>query len=184
MTAPTTLTTITGCTTVRLAVQGDTLYFTDGAHGSVRKIPTAGGNASDIVTGQMQPYSLVVDATNVYFGDDGDFTLNARAHRWQRCQDDGHDRHQRRDERLGAGRGERAFLRGRAQPEQCHGCQRIRCPPCSGRGDTGGKGLPSEIALDATNVYYTDANALGRPTAPTSWHGGAPSRWSDRKGTR
>ncbi len=158
MTAPTTLTTITGCTTVRLAVQGDTLYFTDGAHGSVRKIPTAGGNASDIVTGQMQPYSLVVDATNVYFGDDGDFTLKLVPIAGNAAKT--------------ITTGTSAGTKGLALAGNVlfyadgHNLNSVTAaensmPTVLGQGDTGGKGLPSEIALDATNVYYTDANAFG-----------------------
>jgi hypothetical protein len=158
MTAPTTLTTIAGCTTVRLAAKGDTLYFTDGAHGSVRKIPIAGGMPSDIVTGQMNPYALVVDATNVYFGNDGDFTLRLAplAGTTAKTISTG----------MTAGTKGLALAGNVLFYGDSHNLNSVTAaenstPTVLGQGDTGGKGLPTEIALDATNVYYTDANAFG-----------------------
>jgi hypothetical protein len=158
LTAPTTLTTIAGCTTVRLAAKGDTLYFTDGAHGSVRKIPIAGGMPSDVVTGQMNPYALVVDATNVYFGNDGDFTLKFAplAGTTAKTITTG----------MTAGTKGLALAGNVLFYADSHNLNSVATaenstPTVLGQGDTGGKGLPSEIALDATNVYYTDANAFG-----------------------
>jgi hypothetical protein len=158
MTAPTTLTTIAGCTTVRLAVKGDTLYYTDGAHGSVRKIPIAGGMPSDVVTGQMNPYALVVDASNVYFGNDGDFTLKFAplAGTTAKTITTG----------MTAGTKGLALANNVLFYADSHNLNSVATaenstPTVLGQGDTGGKGLPSEIALDATNVYYTDANAFG-----------------------
>lgn len=158
MTAPTTLVTITGCSTVRLAVKSDTLYYTDTKAGAVRKIPTAGGTPSDVVTGQPQPYALLVDATNVYFGNLMDNTLKLVP--------------------TGGGTaktittGTQGATRGLALNNNLlfyadgHNLNSIKpaessTPTVLGQGDDGGKGLPAEICVDDTTVYYTDSNAFG-----------------------
>ena len=156
--APTTLVTFNGCSTVRLAVKSDTLYYTDTKAGAVRKIPTAGGTPSDVVTGQPQPYALLVDANNVYFGNLTDNTLKLVP--------------------IGGGTaktittGAQGATRGLAMNNDLlfyadgHNLNSITpaensTPTVLGQGDDGGKGLPAEICVDDTNVYYTDSNAFG-----------------------
>jgi hypothetical protein len=158
MTAPTKLTTSADCTTMRLAVKGDTLYFTDTKAGSVRKIPIAGGTASDVVTGQMQPYSLVVDSTNAYFGNLGDMTLKLASLTTGSAKTI-------TTETTAATHG--LALNGTTLfYSDSHDLDSVTAAEAStpivlGVGDDGGKGLPTEIAVDATNVYYTDQNAAG-----------------------
>jgi hypothetical protein len=158
MTAPVTLATSPGCGSMRLAVKGDTLYFTDTLHGSVRKIPIAGGAASDVTTGQMKPYALVVDASNVYFGNEGDFTLKfapvtgGTAKTITTGATAG---------TLGLALGTKVLFYGDSHNLNSVATAENSTPTVLGQGDTGGKGLPTSFALDATNVYYTDSNAFG-----------------------
>jgi hypothetical protein len=158
MTAPVSLTTSAGCGSMRLAVKGDTLYFTDSMHGSVRKVPVAGGTASDIVTGQMKPYALAVDATNVYFGNQGDFTLKFAplAGSATKTITTGATAGT-----LGLALGTNVLFYGDGHNLNSVALAENSTPTVLGQGDTGGKGLPTMFALDATNVYYTDSNAFG-----------------------
>jgi hypothetical protein len=68
---PVALTSVTGCDSMSLALNGTTLYFTDGAHGAVRSIPVAGGPITDVATGQKEPLAVVVDDNGVYWSTTG-----------------------------------------------------------------------------------------------------------------
>jgi hypothetical protein len=71
MPKPTQLTQVAGCGTMYLALNKDTLYFTDSMHGKVSSIPVAGGTATDVATGQKAPIAIAVDDNAVYFSTSG-----------------------------------------------------------------------------------------------------------------
>ncbi|HTA20316.1 MAG TPA: hypothetical protein VK989_13550, partial [Polyangia bacterium] len=51
---------ISGCSAMSIAIGGSTIYYTDGTHGTVSSIPTAGGTPTPIVTGEMNPSMIAV----------------------------------------------------------------------------------------------------------------------------
>ena len=71
MPKPVQLTQVSGCGTMYLALNNGTLYFTDSAHGKVSSIPVAGGNVTDVATGQKAPIAIAVDGTAVYWSNSG-----------------------------------------------------------------------------------------------------------------
>ena len=56
-----------GCTSIKLAVADGTLYWTDKGHGTVQSVPTAGGTAKSLVTGQLAPTQLAVNGGALYW---------------------------------------------------------------------------------------------------------------------
>ena len=71
MPKPVQLTHVDGCGMMYLALNKDTLYFTDSAHGNIKSIPTAGGATADVATGQKAPYAIAADDTAVYWSTSG-----------------------------------------------------------------------------------------------------------------
>src|SRR5450432_1521261 len=71
MTKPVELTHVDGCGMMYLALNKDTLYFTDSAHGNIKSIPTAGGATANIAMGQKAPYAIAVDDGAVYWSTSG-----------------------------------------------------------------------------------------------------------------
>ncbi len=69
---PTELTKADGCGSMRIAIQGTTLYWTEKMSGKVRSMPVAGGAAVDIATAQVSPSAIAVDAKGVYWLAGGD----------------------------------------------------------------------------------------------------------------
>ncbi|HVZ73435.1 MAG TPA: hypothetical protein VHJ20_13735 [Polyangia bacterium] len=65
-----------GCTQVRLALSGSTLYWTDTGNGTVKSIGTAAGaTATTIASTQMKPTLLSVVGTTLFWLDTGSKTL-------------------------------------------------------------------------------------------------------------
>jgi hypothetical protein len=71
---PTELTKADGCGSMRIAIQGANIYWTEAMTGKVRSMPVAGGAAVDIATGQVSPSAIAVDAKGVYWLAGGDAT--------------------------------------------------------------------------------------------------------------
>ena len=69
---PTELTKSDGCGSMRIAIQGTTVYWTEKMSGKVRSMPVAGGAAVDVATTQVSPAAIAVDAKGVYWLADGD----------------------------------------------------------------------------------------------------------------
>ncbi|HEY2368032.1 MAG TPA: DUF5050 domain-containing protein, partial [Polyangiaceae bacterium] len=57
-----------------VATDGDFVYFTSKT-GEVRKVPTSGGAATTIATGQANPFAVTVDDRCVYWSNLGDGTV-------------------------------------------------------------------------------------------------------------
>jgi hypothetical protein len=70
--APTELTSGDGCGVIRLALSGTDLYWTEAESGKVRTLPIAGGTASDVASGQLEPLSIAADDEGVYWANQGD----------------------------------------------------------------------------------------------------------------
>jgi len=64
-----------GCGTLRLAISGSTLYWTDETHGTVQSVATAGGAATSVATAQMKPGLIAVNGTTAYWVNSGDKTI-------------------------------------------------------------------------------------------------------------
>jgi len=66
----------------RMALDGDTLYFTAGGSvagkGKVGAVPKAGGPVTEIAADQNGPFGIAVDATGVYWANYGDGTVMGR----------------------------------------------------------------------------------------------------------
>lgn len=77
--APAVLARISGCGAARLALAGDTLYWTEHATGAVKKLALAGDAATPalVASGQMSPGPITADDTAVYWSNDGDHTIRA-----------------------------------------------------------------------------------------------------------
>jgi hypothetical protein len=58
---------IAGCGSIKLAVAGGTLYFTDKMHGSVQSVATTGGTVKALVPGQMSPTQIAVNGEALYW---------------------------------------------------------------------------------------------------------------------
>jgi hypothetical protein len=71
---PVELTTGTGCGTIRLAISGANIYWTEATSGKVRSMPVAGGAPVDVATGQASPSQIAADDKGVYWLVDGDTT--------------------------------------------------------------------------------------------------------------
>ncbi len=73
--APVELATDMGCGGgVRLAIGGANLYWTEKATGKVRAMPIGGGAITEVATGQRTPTEIAVDASAVYWANQGDGT--------------------------------------------------------------------------------------------------------------
>jgi hypothetical protein len=72
--APTELTKGTGCGSMRLAIQGANIYWTEAMSGKVMTMPLAGGAATAVATGQLTPTQIAADAGGVYWVNQGDGT--------------------------------------------------------------------------------------------------------------
>lgn len=69
---PKTLATATGCGGgARLATDGKNVYWTEKTTGKVRSVPVAGGTVVDVATGQLAPTQIAVDASGVYWVNQG-----------------------------------------------------------------------------------------------------------------
>jgi hypothetical protein len=74
-TKPTDVVAATGCGGgVRLATDGKNIYWTEMMTGKVRSVPVAGGAIAEVATGQLSPTQIAVDATGVYWVNQGDAT--------------------------------------------------------------------------------------------------------------
>ncbi|HSZ81629.1 MAG TPA: hypothetical protein VLA14_05075 [Polyangia bacterium] len=51
---------ISGCSAMSIAISGSTIYYTDGTHGTVASVPTAGGTSTPIVSGETSPGMLAI----------------------------------------------------------------------------------------------------------------------------
>jgi hypothetical protein len=71
--APVTLVTGLPAPVNRLAVTSTELYWTDGGGNFVGKVPLVGGPAAFVASGQIDPESIAVDSTNVYWGTYGPY---------------------------------------------------------------------------------------------------------------
>jgi hypothetical protein len=74
---PVQVATMPGCGVAHLVVGGPTLYWTERATGVVKSLATTnpGGTPTLVAQGQSMPGALAVDDTNVYWTNDGDFSL-------------------------------------------------------------------------------------------------------------
>lgn len=73
--APVVLARAPGCGAARLALAGDTLFWTERATGLVRKVGVAGGDPTVVASGQATPGAITADDTAVYWSDEGDRTI-------------------------------------------------------------------------------------------------------------
>jgi hypothetical protein len=69
---PVELINVTGCGNLRLALANGTLYYTNQLAGTVSSIAVTGGTPKVIAMDQKQPNPIAVDATNAYWGNNGD----------------------------------------------------------------------------------------------------------------
>jgi hypothetical protein len=74
---PVDIVTAAGCGTMRLALQGTNVYFTESMTGKVMTAPLAGGAAMEVATGQLEPTQIAADATGVYWVNQGDDTAGS-----------------------------------------------------------------------------------------------------------
>ncbi|HTM44935.1 MAG TPA: hypothetical protein VL137_08270 [Polyangiaceae bacterium] len=84
--APSAVATLTGCTaqdptaaarpSPRMILANGVFYITDPGKGTVSSLPVAGGTPTSIAANQMEPDSLAVDATSVYWANRGDNTIH------------------------------------------------------------------------------------------------------------
>jgi hypothetical protein len=87
-TAPTVVATLTGCTappatamadapraTPRMILANGVFYFSDPGKGTISSIPVAGGMPTELISGEMEPDSLAVDATSIYWSTRVDNTI-------------------------------------------------------------------------------------------------------------
>ena len=56
-----------GCGSLKLLLAGSTLYWTNAMKGTVNSIPVAGGAAKEIATGEMNPTTLAISGSNLYW---------------------------------------------------------------------------------------------------------------------
>ncbi len=75
--APTEIGTATGCGSMRLAIQGANIYWTEAMSGKVMSAPLAGGAAVEVATGQLEPTQIAADAMGVYWVNQGDATAGS-----------------------------------------------------------------------------------------------------------
>jgi hypothetical protein len=68
-----------GCGSLKLLLSGTTLYWTNAMKGTVNSIPVAGGTAKEIATGEMNPTTLAVNGTNVYWFAKGSKSIRKKA---------------------------------------------------------------------------------------------------------
>jgi hypothetical protein len=76
---PTELVNVVGCGNLRLVLVGSTIYYTNKTAGTVSSVAVAGGAPKVIAMGQSKPNPIVADATNVYWGNDGDAIVYKQA---------------------------------------------------------------------------------------------------------
>jgi hypothetical protein len=69
---PTELVNAMGCGNIRLVVAGGKVYYTNHTAGTVSSIAVTGGTPTVIAMTQNKPNPIAVDATSVYWGNDGD----------------------------------------------------------------------------------------------------------------
>lgn len=74
---PTDVVTSEGCGSMRLVIQGTNVYWTESMSGKVRTAPLAGGAATDIATGQLNPTQIAADADGIYWVNQGDATAGS-----------------------------------------------------------------------------------------------------------
>jgi hypothetical protein len=72
---PTELVSAPGCGNLRLVLSSGTIYYTNHAAGTVSSIAVTGGTPKVIAMGQSKPNPIAVDATTVFWGNDGDKTV-------------------------------------------------------------------------------------------------------------
>jgi hypothetical protein len=72
LTAPEDLFSAPGCGEVRLALGGDTLYWTERQSGRVRSIAVTGGTVNELASGQVAPRQIAVDDSAAYWFTAGD----------------------------------------------------------------------------------------------------------------
>jgi hypothetical protein len=69
---PTELVSAMGCGNIRLVLAGGKIYYTNHLAGTVSSVAVTGGTPTVIAMAQKQPNPIAVDATSVYWGNDGD----------------------------------------------------------------------------------------------------------------
>jgi hypothetical protein len=77
---PTVLARAPGCGAARLALAGDTLFWTERATGVVKKVRVTGGAPALVASGQALPGAITADDAAVYWSDEGDRTVRRAPH--------------------------------------------------------------------------------------------------------
>lgn len=167
-----------GCDSLKIIYSGDKLYWADKGHGTISSLAMAGGTPTQIATGEMAPLDPVVNAGSVYWinsatrsirsfmvgaqsannvvignaSDAGTGIIRAIA-----VSPDGSTLYYARDTCI-----YRNATTGVTQTKGCvpiddagTACPTVAGSACVGSSEWGSNGIPSSLAVDSKNAYYT-----------------------------
>jgi hypothetical protein len=167
-----------GCGSLKIVYSGGKLYWADKGHGTINSLAMAGGTPTQIAMGEMAPLDLVVNMGSVYWinsgsravrkfrvgdtaastvaggntSDAGTGTIHAIA-----LSADGGTLYYSRDTCI-----YRIATTGATPTKACvpiddagTACPTVAGSTCVGSSEWGSNGIPSALAVDAKNAYYT-----------------------------
>jgi hypothetical protein len=165
-----------GCGSLKMTYANNKIYLADKGHGVISSVATTGGTPAPLVTNELSPFGIVVGGGNIYWIDGGNQTVRTAKDTGGAATTlatggasaagpgmihaitvsaNGSDLYYAQDNcvYMVATSGT-TTTKECAPPSKGSSCANIPGSACVGRSEPGSNGIPTALAVDATNVYY------------------------------